>query len=119
VRIASCEAVPGLTETAIPDDTLPLAAVIVAEPTSLAVTTPFETVAMFAFDEDQVIPLLPRDRLSLVKATAVSVAVFPDARENGAPGVISTRATALSGPVGCPSPPHATTSAAKTAPRTR
>jgi hypothetical protein len=66
VRIASCDAVPGVTETLTPDETVPLEAVIVTEPTSLAVTTPSATDATPAFEEDQVIPLLPSDRLSWV-----------------------------------------------------
>ena len=46
--------------------TPPLEAVIVVEPTSLAVTTPSAIDATDGLDEAQLIPLLPSDRLSLV-----------------------------------------------------
>jgi hypothetical protein len=77
----------------------PLAAVMSAEPTSLAVTTPSAIDATPGLDEDHVMPALPRDRLSLVYATAVRVVVLPDESEIGAAGVISIRATELSGSV--------------------
>jgi hypothetical protein len=58
----SCDAAPGETVTVTPtDDTLPLEAVIVALPTSFAVTIPPVTEATASFDEAQAIPAVPSD----------------------------------------------------------
>ncbi len=87
---------------------MPLVAVIIAVPTSFAVTMPPTTAAMLASEDTHVRPVEPSDLLSLVKAVAVNVEVAPEPSERGVVGEISTLETELStGAVGvlAPSPP--------------